>query len=97
MRAPQWRRVVLINITSETRGQRSSHTELRFNWNTNSCYRGSSLGMEELFQSIGLSESKARDTLKNANVSNALKSYILQVHTEAVDMHVLIAPLHEQC
>ena len=44
--------------------------------------------MEELFQSIGLSESKARDTLKNANVSNALKSYILQVHTDAVDTHV---------
>lgn len=44
--------------------------------------------MEELFQSIGLSESKARDTLKNANVSNALKSYILQVRTDAVDTHV---------
>ena len=37
--------------------------------------------MEELFQSIGLSESKARDTLKNVSVSNALKSYILQVYT----------------
>ena len=35
--------------------------------------------MEELFQSIGLSESKAKDTLKNTNVSNVLKSYILQV------------------
>lgn len=44
--------------------------------------------MEELFQSIGLSESKARDTLKNANVSNALKSYILQVRTDAVGTHV---------
>ena len=35
--------------------------------------------MEQLFQSIGLSESKAKDTIKNANVSNVLKSYILQV------------------
>ena len=35
--------------------------------------------MEELFQSIGLSESKAKDTLKNSSVSNALQSYILEV------------------
>lgn len=47
--------------------------------------------MEELFQSIGLSESKARDTLKNANVSNALKSYILQVDLHAYGVN------HVQC
>jgi hypothetical protein len=34
--------------------------------------------MERLFQSIGLSESKAKDTLKNSSVSNALQSYILE-------------------
>ena len=38
--------------------------------------------MEELFTSIGLSESKAKDTLKNSNVSQALRTYILQVHVE---------------
>lgn len=37
--------------------------------------------MEELFQSIGLSESKARDTMRNTTVSNNLKTYILQVFT----------------
>lgn len=60
-----------------------------------------SVSMEELFQSIGLSESKARDTLKNANVSNALKSYILQVRTDAVDTHafshVYIGVLKVKC
>ena len=35
--------------------------------------------MEELFQSIGLSQSKARDTMKNAAVSNSLQAYILEV------------------
>ena len=33
----------------------------------------------ELFQSIGLSEAKARDTAKNAAVSTALNSLIMQV------------------
>ncbi len=32
-----------------------------------------------LFQSIGLSEAKAKDTVKNAAVSNSLKSLILEV------------------
>lgn len=39
--------------------------------------------MEEtlaLFQSIGLSEAKAKDTVKNAAVSNSLKALILEVH-----------------
>ena len=38
--------------------------------------------MEEtltLFQSIGLSEAKAKDTVKNAAVSNSLKALILEV------------------
>jgi len=33
----------------------------------------------ELFQSIGLSEAKARDTAKNAAVSTTLNSLIMQV------------------
>lgn len=33
----------------------------------------------ELFQSIGLSEAKAKDTAKNVAVSNSLKSLILEV------------------
>lgn len=32
-----------------------------------------------LFQSIGLSEAKAKDTIKNAAVSSALKSLVLEV------------------
>ena len=36
-------------------------------------------GNVELFQSIGLSEAKAKDTVKNVAVSNALKSLILEV------------------
>jgi len=32
-----------------------------------------------LFQSIGLSEAKAKDTVKNILVSNALKSLIVEV------------------
>ena len=32
-----------------------------------------------LFQSIGLSEAKAKDTIKNAAVSSALKSHIFEV------------------
>jgi hypothetical protein len=32
-----------------------------------------------LFQSIGLSEAKAKDTLKNIQVSNALKALIVEV------------------
>ena len=42
------------------------------------------LDMEDaisLFQSIGLSEAKAKDTLKNAAVSNSLKSLIVEVHS----------------
>jgi hypothetical protein len=34
--------------------------------------------MEKLFQSIGLSETKARETAKNISVSNPLQYYILQ-------------------
>ena len=40
-------------------------------------------GMEDtisLFQSIGLSEAKAKDTVKNATVSNSLKSLVQEVH-----------------
>lgn len=32
-----------------------------------------------LFQSIGLSEAKAKDTVKNAAVSNSLRALILEV------------------
>lgn len=33
----------------------------------------------QLFQSIGLSEAKAKDTVKNGVVSNSLKTLILEV------------------
>jgi hypothetical protein len=39
--------------------------------------------MEKLFQSIGLSETKARETAKNISVSNPLQYYILQVYTRS--------------
>ena len=45
--------------------------------------RGRVPGMEELFQTIGLSETKARETAKNISVSNLLKSYILKVSTKS--------------
>ena len=35
-----------------------------------------------LFQSIGLSEAKAKDTIKNTLVSNALKSLIVEVRVK---------------
>ena len=35
-----------------------------------------------LFQSIGLSEAKAKDTIKNTLVSNALKSLIAEVRVK---------------
>ena len=48
------------------------------------CYSVSvaEMAMEDclgLFQSIGLSEAKAKDTIKNAAVSGTLKSFILEV------------------
>ena len=51
-------------------------------------------GMEEdtleLFQSIGLSESKAKETAKNGAVSATLKALIVQVGT--VDIDTSFAP-----
>ena len=43
--------------------------------------------MAELFQSIGLSESKAKDTERNVAVSDALKTLILQVSSFARASH----------
>ena len=39
----------------------------------------------ELFQSIGLSESKAKETAKNGAVSTTLKALIVQVGTVDID------------
>ena len=49
--------------------------------------------MEEtlvLFQSIGLSEAKAKDTVKNAAVSNSLKALILEVSEGVKDKLVCV-------
>ena len=47
--------------------------------------------MEELFQSIGLSETKARETAKNISVSNLLKYYILQVYPRSYICSFLVS------
>lgn len=56
-------------------------------WPGHACASGLLLTMEDtlsLFQSIGLSEAKAKDTIKNIPVSNALKSLILEVNKTIV-------------
>ena len=40
--------------------------------------------MEELFESIGLSKAKAKDTTKNAQVSNCLQSLIEEVRRDVI-------------
>ena len=40
-----------------------------------------------LFKSIGLSEAKAKDTAKNALVSNSLRALILEVSEEEMVVH----------
>ena len=46
--------------------------------------------MEELFESIGLSKAKAKDTTKNAQVSNSLQSLIEEVRERYVLATLLI-------
>ena len=53
--------------------------------------------MERLFQSIGLSESKAKDTLKNSSVSNALQSYILEVQLMYTTVHMMFVCFLSTC
>lgn len=41
-------------------------------------------GLIATFQSIGLSEAKAKDTLKNTALSNTLKGLILKVNSSHI-------------
>ena len=53
--------------------------------------------MAELFQSIGLSESKAKDTERNVAVSDALKTLILQVSSFARASHKICDANIDEC
>ena len=49
--------------------------------------------MEELFESIGLSKAKTKDTTKNAQVSNCLQSLIEEVRREVIALAITFCVL----
>ena len=51
----------------------------------------------QLFQSIGLSEAKAKDTVQNGVVSNSLKTLILEVICDGFLVKMCARSINSKC